>query len=589
MRGHRRSGRIRLHVTSAPIILTSCFLHSAPAQTPNGGQWRESKIFREVPNEISESTEISEPKEDVVRVWDSHPELGLSFSWTGGLNAQHEAEGFGVLTWSKEVKDGEELVSTYTGQMKNGMREGRGTLTLQSGATYRGDWSKNLKSGNGIYFYANGDCYEGQFLNDTIHGYGTYAEADGTTYVGAFVNDERQGHGTVTLMNGQSYESEWVNGAETADSIARRSEALAKASMPYQVHVTLDHGYMQDLEKDNQAESALQYRSRMVKGEMQIEPNLTLLDTWHETGHVNVTGAMAIIGFSIGPAPLIIGLENKGGEAITVESGKLQVEKSTPDLQPIIVFYGVDSDSIAMFDDKSIFMRFGLSNLGEGKASNCTLEFSISPIDAPPITGGYAFKKRLGDLKERMAVDLREECASLGVNVANVLKAHSSDAKAISREAARRMLGPFARFDGDGKWIESNGRLNALLSYDWTGADGVVHHEQTKLDGVVVIDPRTTVEFGAPGPIQGDYQLLLALQQSDYSMPFPFRKCVPPGGNTQFRVHICAPKMSDHRFYIVLKCSDGSERRSTPIQMHYFLPRAETEFIETGKTKFPNP
>ena len=422
-----------------------------------------------------------------------------------------------------------------------------------------------------------------------MHGCGTYAEADGTTYVGAFENGERHGHGTVTLMNGQTYESEWVNGAETADSIASRSEASAKAPAPYQVHVTLDHGYMQNLEKDNQAESALQYRSRMVKGKMLIEPNLTLLDNWHETGHINVTGAMAIIGFSIGPVPFILGFENKGGEAITVNSGELQVEKSTPDLQPIIVFYGVDSDSIAMFDSKDIFMRFGLSNLGEGKASNCMLEFNISRIDAPPTTSGYAFKKRLGDMEESMAVDLREECASLGVNVAKVLAAHSGDAQAISREAAREMLGPFARFDDNGKWIESNGRLNALLSYDWTGANGVVHHEQTELDGVVVIDPRTTVEFGAPGPIEGDYQLLLALQKSDYSIPFPYRKRVAPGGNAKFRLHICAPKISDHLFYIVLKCSDGSERRSAPIQMHYFIPRGDTEFVKTGKTRFPNP
>jgi hypothetical protein len=461
-------------------------------------------------------------------------------------------------------------------------------LTLQSGGTYRGDWSKNGKSGNGIYFYANGDSYEGQFLNDLMHGYGTYAEADGTTYAGTFVNDQRHGRGTITLTSGETYESESVEGVETPDSLARRSEASAKASQRYQLQVTLDHGYMQKLEKENEAASALRYRSRMVKGEMLIEPDLVLLDRWRESGHIDVTSAMDS-GFSVGPVPLILGFENKGGEAITVESGKLQVEKSTPDLQPIIVFYGADSDSLGRFDDKGIFMRFGMSNLGEGKATNCMLQFNIAPIGAPPAAGGYAFKKHLGDMDERMAVDLREECASLGVDVKKVLAAHSGDAQAISREAAREMLGPFARFDSKGKWIESNGRLNALLSYDWTEADGAVHHEQTKLEGVVVIDPRTGLEYGAPGPIQGDYQLLLALQKNDYSIPFPFRKRVPPGGNTQFRLHICAPKSSDHRFQIILKCSDGRELKSGSIQMHYFLPRGVTGFIESRKAGFPKP
>jgi hypothetical protein len=587
MHRDRPRARIRLRTTSAPLILTSCLLHSAPVQTP-AGRWKESTIFIEMVE-----TKIDEPNEDSLKVWDSHPELGLKFDWSGSVNARHEAEGFGELTWSKEVEDGEELVSKYTGQMKNGMREGRGTLTLQGGGTYRGDWSKNVKSGNGIYFYANGNSYEGQFLNDLMHGYGTYAEADGTTYAGTFVNDQRHGRGTITLTSGKTYESESVEGVETPDSMARRSEASAKASQRYQLQVTLDHDYMQKLEKENEAASALRYRSRMVKGEMLIEPDLVLLDRWRERGHIDVTDAGGTVPggnfeFSVGPVPLILGFENKGGEAITVEGGKLQVEKSAPDLQPIVVFYGADPDSLFMFD-KDIFMRLGMSNLGEGKATNCMLELNISPTGAPPVAGDYAFRKHLGDMDERMVVDLREECASLGVDVTKVLAAHSGDAKAISREAAREMLGPFARFDSKGKWIESNGRLNALLSYDWTDADGTVHHEQTKLEGVVVIDPRTGLEFGAPTPIQGDYQLLLALQKNDYSIPFPFRRRVPPGGNTRFHLHICAPKSSDHRFQVVLKCSDGSEQKSAPIQMHYFLPRGETQFIKSGKSGFPNP
>ena len=68
-----------------------------------------------------------------------------------------------------------------------------------------------------------------------------------------------------TLLNGEAYESEWVDGVETGDSMNRRSVSLAKGAPRYQVRVTLDHRYMQGLENENVAESALLYRSRMVK------------------------------------------------------------------------------------------------------------------------------------------------------------------------------------------------------------------------------------------------------------------------------------------------------------------------------------
>ena len=163
-------------------------------------------------------------------------------------------DGVSALAWSADsrklavgLRSGSiQFWTKYTGQMKNGMREGRGTLNLPGGGTYRGDWSKNIKSGNGTYFFANGDSYEGQFLNDSMHGDGIYADAEGNSYRGQFANNVREGHGTMVLNNGQTYESEWRGrGVETADSVALRSAALTRAAVP-QVRVTLDHTYMQN-------------------------------------------------------------------------------------------------------------------------------------------------------------------------------------------------------------------------------------------------------------------------------------------------------------------------------------------------------
>ena len=44
---------------------------------------------------IHPASEFSEEE----RVWASPKEKGLDFSWSGKLNARHEAEGRGVLEW----------------------------------------------------------------------------------------------------------------------------------------------------------------------------------------------------------------------------------------------------------------------------------------------------------------------------------------------------------------------------------------------------------------------------------------------------------------------------------------------------------
>lgn len=556
------------------VLAASSFLcNSSEAEQPPG-KWKESPYF------LSSDSE-GNPKEDVARVWDSYPELGLEFEWSGGVNERREADGFGELIWKK---DGER-VSTFTGTMKNGMREGIGVVRMRNGSTYRGEWKANLKNGRGIYFHANGDYYEGGFERDQMSGRGSYSEADGTTYEGDFRNDRRHGQAKMTLLGGLSYQAEWNGGVESAESLAMR----VAAKPPQQLRVVIDQDYIKRLESQNAGENALAYRSKMVGGEMLIEPDMEILDEWKQKGHVNVTGAMAIIGFGCGPVPLIVSVDNPGKAALTIEGGRLQIESSLPDLEPIIVFYGEDSDSIAMFDaDGGVHMRFGLGNIGEGSATNCLLEFNITPWDAP-VPKTFAFKRELGTLEDRLAVSLKSECATLGVKVDEVLAAASGNSGAMTAKRGRELLGQFAKFDKKGKWLTSNGRLTARLSYTWTDSSGKAHREQTMLQGTVILDPRNGLEFGAPDAAQGDYHLLLSLQKSNYSLPFPFRKRITGGGNTKLRLRIAAPKTSDHQFRVVLTAADGSELRSAPIKMHYFLPKGEKDFIENGKRKLASP
>jgi len=309
-------------------VFACLFMSSlAMAQTPVGA-WKESRHF--------EDSDTDETEVSTVKVWDSFPNLGLKFRWEGGRNAWHEAEGAGELTWYKESDNGEVIMSTFNGTLKKGMREGRGRLQLRSGATYSGEWKHNLKHGSGIYYYASGESYQGEFENDAMHGSGIYTEADGTTYIGGFVNGQRNGKGRVTLANGRTYDSEWSAGIELPGSLALRAAKLAEAAHPHPVGVTLDHDYMQKLsiESQNQGVNAFLYRSHFANGAIQIEPNFSWLDTYREKGHVGTSET----GFdwNVGPVPLILTVNNPGTEPVTISSGRLHVEKSTPDLRPIL-------------------------------------------------------------------------------------------------------------------------------------------------------------------------------------------------------------------------------------------------------------
>ena len=93
----------------------------------------------------------------------------------------------------------------YEGEYKDGLRDGRGTLTYADGRMYVGEFKDGLKHGQGTYTWANGDQYVGEFKDDIIYGQGTYTWANGAQYVGEFKEDNINGHGTYTWANGEKY------------------------------------------------------------------------------------------------------------------------------------------------------------------------------------------------------------------------------------------------------------------------------------------------------------------------------------------------------------------------------------------------
>ena len=93
----------------------------------------------------------------------------------------------------------------YVGQLINGKRQGKGTMTYVDQTSYEGEWYNNLKNGQGVQTFISGDKYEGNFKNDLMEGYGTYTYKNGRIYEGQFVKGVMEGKGRYKFPTGNEY------------------------------------------------------------------------------------------------------------------------------------------------------------------------------------------------------------------------------------------------------------------------------------------------------------------------------------------------------------------------------------------------
>jgi uncharacterized protein len=122
---------------------------------------------------------------------------GVTLNWDGAC-VNGKANGFGKLT---KYKNGE-YESTYEGDYKNGIREGKGKFTHADGSTKTGTFVKGQLVGEGMMIAEDGAKYVGSFINYRQHGLGTFNFPNGDQFVGFFVSDEFY-LGKVTLKNGE--------------------------------------------------------------------------------------------------------------------------------------------------------------------------------------------------------------------------------------------------------------------------------------------------------------------------------------------------------------------------------------------------
>jgi hypothetical protein len=113
-------------------------------------------------------------------------------------------EGFGN-------EDCEEYI--YEGNYKNDLKEGKGTLTYKkTNDVYEGNFSNNAINGFGFYTWNNKHTFKGTFISGKMHGKGVYKWPDGGEYIGDYLNNVKEGRGKFKWPNGREFDGPFSNG-----------------------------------------------------------------------------------------------------------------------------------------------------------------------------------------------------------------------------------------------------------------------------------------------------------------------------------------------------------------------------------------
>lgn len=122
--------------------------------------------------------------------------------------AKEEAER--IVTMAFTAKQGAK--GTYTGHVKDGKPEGKGSVVFESGGVYEGDFHNGWRHGKGYNKISNGDIYEGDFFEDMMTGKGKMSKSDGRILEGEFLNGESHGKTKCYYPDGDTCEGIWENG-----------------------------------------------------------------------------------------------------------------------------------------------------------------------------------------------------------------------------------------------------------------------------------------------------------------------------------------------------------------------------------------
>ena len=118
-----------------------------------------------------------------------------------------------VITHHKdaELKDLLYEDGQYEGELKHGLKHGKGKSYINGQLEYDGDWKNDLKHGKGK-FYINGKLqYEGEWKNDMRNGEGKLYNDSQLIYDGEWKNNMYNGEGKYYKDGELQYEGLCVN------------------------------------------------------------------------------------------------------------------------------------------------------------------------------------------------------------------------------------------------------------------------------------------------------------------------------------------------------------------------------------------
>lgn len=123
--------------------------------------------------------------------------------------------------------------ATYSGQVVDGKRHGRGTFTSAAGE-YEGQWDNDLRHGEGREAWKDGRLYLGTFRKGKIDGQGRmeWRTPQGVmVYEGQYLEDLKHGHGKFSWPDGRVYDGEWEFGKRSGQATYVSSRGVVRTGV----------------------------------------------------------------------------------------------------------------------------------------------------------------------------------------------------------------------------------------------------------------------------------------------------------------------------------------------------------------------
>ena len=138
---------------------------------------------------------------------------GLMMIYTNGISYDGEwkdgvKQGYGISKWDDEgtVHKGHWMDDRKTGKGKMEIR-----IQTDHGGSYTGDLRNGLRQGNGVIEFLDGKKYIGQWKNNLKHGFGMFIWPDGRQYIGNYKDNKREGYGEMIHPDGRRQKGIWKN------------------------------------------------------------------------------------------------------------------------------------------------------------------------------------------------------------------------------------------------------------------------------------------------------------------------------------------------------------------------------------------